>query len=394
MRPARRRSGRARPTTAATSSRPAPGSTVEVVAGSCPCSIWDDSVTPPLEYGPGRRRARGQVPLRRRRRDHRPPLLQGPGQHRHPRRAPLDGVRHPAGARPRSPARAHRAGRRSSSTRRWRSTPTRPTSPPTTRPTAATPPPTATSPARAPTPRRCTRSPTASTARTASTTTDRQGPSRPTPSRRATTGSTSSSTTRSARTPRRRRSASSLRPQGSSGIGTGTNVTATFNEAMDADDDQRRQLRAARRLERARPGDRHLLGGDPHGDPRPEQRAGELDHLHGDDQGRGRRRHRHGRQPARLRSHLVVHDGRRPAAAARRGAGRADPGDRQLGESVQPLLRRDPARRGAERVQRHRPLRRRRGRARRLRRRHPRRDRARARRRRRCSPTGSRAAAT
>ena len=65
-----------------------------------------------------------------------------------------------------------------------------------------------------------------------------------------------------------------------------------------------------------------------------------------------RRRRRQGRRGQRAggRLHLVVHDRRAAAAAARRGPGRPDPRHRAGGESVHPLLRGDPARRGSERV--------------------------------------------
>ena len=60
-----------------------------------------------------------------------------------------------------------------------------------------------------------------------------------------------------------------------------------------------------------------------------------------------------GRQRARRRRHLVVHHGRRRRRRRRRGPGRTDPRrSRSEREPVQPLLRRDPARRGAERVRR------------------------------------------
>ena len=65
---------------------------------------------------------------------------------------------------------------------------------------------------------------------------------------------------------------------------------------------------------------------------------------------RRQRRHGRGRQRAGGRRHLDVHDRRAAAAAADRGPRRTDPGRRERGESVQPLLRRDPARRRPERV--------------------------------------------
>ncbi len=261
--------GPARPTTAATSRRPGRGSPSTSSRASCPCSIWSDCFTaPPSEDDTGA----VELGVKFRSDDagvhHRPPLLQEARQHRHPRRPPLD-------RRRRQPARRgdlHRRDRLrlaggAASRRPWRSTRTPPTSPPITRRTAATRPPTATSPA------------TASTARPlhALADGDRRGERRlqlrpsggrlpgPTPSSRATTGSTSSSTTDVGpdTTPPTINSTLPARTA-PAGVDTGTNVTATFSEPMDAGDDQRHQRRAPRLLERAGPGHRHLQR-RPHG---------------------------------------------------------------------------------------------------------------------------------
>ena len=132
--PARRRSRAAPSTTAATSRTPAPAS--RHVDSRCPCSLWNDTAiadaTAQNDASAGR--ARHQVPLRRRRLDHRPPLLQGRRQHRHARRPPLDVA----------PARCWPAATFTNETASgWQQVelrhpgrdhaPTRPTSPPTSR---------------------------------------------------------------------------------------------------------------------------------------------------------------------------------------------------------------------------------------------------------------------
>ena len=104
-------------------------------------------------------------------------------------------------------------------------------------------------------------------------------------------------------------------------------------------------------------------------------RPAELDHLHGDGEGRARWRHRRRepRQRPRLRLDLVLHHRGASAAAARRGPRRPHPGDLECRQPVQPLLRRDPARRGTERIHRDRHLQRHAGDPERARRRDPRR---------------------
>jgi N,N-dimethylformamidase beta subunit-like protein/uncharacterized protein DUF4082/Big-like domain-containing protein len=142
---------------------------------------------------------------------------------------------------------------------------------------------------------------------------------------------------------------------GATGVATTTNVTATFDEPVDPGSisfgpDLRRAVED--------------------GASQPECRAPAPDDLHGDGQ-RGSRpvRKRHG-EPGLL----VVHDDVHAAAAPRSRAGRADPGDRESLESVQPLLRGDPPCRRFERIRRPQPRLGRCHRALQLRRRHPRRD--------------------
>ena len=85
---------------------------------TCPCTIWT-AATPgePRDADTGGRRGRREVPLRRRRQRHRRPVLQGHRQHRHPRRAPVVGTGHAAGARRTFPVRRPPAGSRSRSPR-------------------------------------------------------------------------------------------------------------------------------------------------------------------------------------------------------------------------------------------------------------------------------------
>ncbi len=100
--------------------------------------------------------------------------------------------------------------------------------------------------------------------------------SRPAPTRRATTGSTSSSRARSGRrrsTSPRPRVTTVLPANGSSGVSAAANVTAIFSEALDLATIYGRDLRAARRLERAGPGELRLCRGHPHRDARPDRRA-------------------------------------------------------------------------------------------------------------------------
>ena len=133
-----RRSRSARPTTAATSARPAAASRS---TWRCPCSICGRRRRPRHDRDSGEPdadRGRRQVQVRRRRHRQRHPLLQGHRQHRHPHRQPVDRDRHAAGA-----GHVHRRDRPPAGSRRpspapCRSRRTRPTSPPTSRPTATT----------------------------------------------------------------------------------------------------------------------------------------------------------------------------------------------------------------------------------------------------------------
>ena len=176
---------------------------------------------------------------------------------------------------------------------------------------------------------------------------------------------------------------------GASGVAPARNVTARFNEAMDAATINGANFELRDAAERRRPGHGHLHGRDAHGDASTPTTplANSTTYTATLKGGAGGITDTAG-NPRGSDYTLVVHDGRRPAAAARRGARWPDPRDRQLGQPVQPLLRRDPAGRGPEPVQRHRALGGRRDDARLLRRRDPRRDRARAPARRRCSTTG------
>ena len=67
-----------------------------------------------------------------------------------------------------------------------------------------------------------------------------------------------------------------------SGVATDANVTATFNEPMDPTTINGTNFELRDPVERARPRHRHLQRRAEEGDPRPEQRPPELDHLHGD----------------------------------------------------------------------------------------------------------------
>ena len=162
---------------------------------------------------------------------------------------------------------------------------------------------------------------------------------------------------------------------GASGVATGANVTATFSEPMDSNTINGTNYPAAGSVQRTGPGDGHLQRCEQEGDADPGCPAAELDHLHGDGEGRARRRHRRRepRQRPRLRLDLVLHHRGASAAAARRGPRRPHPGDLECRQPVQPLLRRDPARRGTERIHRDRHLQRHAGDPERARRRDPRR---------------------
>ena len=82
------------PTPPATTSQ---ATTLELHGQACPCSLWSNSVTPPItatgdaKPSSSASSSRRTAPAR-----HRNPLLQGRRQHRHPRRQPLDQYRHAA----------------------------------------------------------------------------------------------------------------------------------------------------------------------------------------------------------------------------------------------------------------------------------------------------------
>ena len=205
----------------------------------------------------------------------------------------------------------------------------------------------------APTMPRCTRWLTESTGPTASTSTAPPArsspPAGPTPSTRSTTG---------------RRRLQHLGPDttaptiisrapasGATTVSSTGNVTATFSEAMDPTNDQRH-----RRFPAARP--REALSRQ-RSATRSAQQQAILDPtaslqssttytatVKGGPGGVADA----GRQPACRRLELVLHDRRAPAAAPGRRPRRPDPGDLERRQPVQPLLRRDPARRGPERV--------------------------------------------
>ena len=212
---------------------PGAGITVDVIPASCPCSIWSDSVVPPIENDPAavelgvkfRSDVAGEITGLR--------FYKGPGNTgTHTGHLWTAAAR--SSPRPRSPARRPPAGRRSSSRRRWRSTRTPPTSPPTTPRTAATPRPTATSPGQgADSPPLHALADGVDGANGVYS----YGPAGvfPTSTFEASNywvdvvfdDDVGPDTTPPA--------ISSVTPNaGASGVGTGTNVTATFNEAMDA----------------------------------------------------------------------------------------------------------------------------------------------------------------
>ena len=271
-----------------------------------------------------RGRARRQVPLRRRRLHHRPALLQGRRQHRHPRRPPVD-----------APARCSAAATFSGETAtgwqqvslrdaRWRSPPTRPTSPPTTPRTATTPRATATS------------RPAASTTPPLHALGD--GVDGPTASTRTGHGAAFPTDTFQSSNYwvdvvfETRRSAPDTTPptitaryarRGATG---GRHRRERHGDLQRADGRRRRSTAPTFQLRDpsnalvpatvtydARPAD---------GDPRPEQpRSQNSTDLHGDGEGRARRRQGARRQRPRRRLDLVLHHRGAAAAAARQGPG-------------------------------------------------------------------------
>ena len=360
--------------------RPAITVTVGVrIRGTCPCTIWADAATPaPSRPGHQRGRARGEVPRRRGRLHHRASAST---------RAPATPARTSGTCGPRpgpcwptatfTSETAHRlaAGRLRQPGGDHRRTP--PTSPPTTRPTATTRPTNdyfasagVDNRAAARAGRRRRRAQRRLRVRRHR----RAFPDRPDSFASANywvdvvfaTRSADDTTppTVTARTPGRRRRQRR----------DGSNVTATFSEAMDSttitsatvelrDPGNALVPATVSYVNVAAPG-RHSI--------RP--RLLKYSTTTPRRSRAGRRSQRLGRTTRSPPTELVVHDGRRAATAAGRGTGRTDPRHHQHRQPVQPLLRRDPPRRGPQRVQRHRHLERHARDARRLRRRHPRRD--------------------
>ena len=359
--------------------------------GELPCSIWSDSVVAADRERPGRGRARGQVPLRR-----------GGGRspacastRARPTPAPTSATcgRRAARCSPRPPsaARAPRAGSRWSSRRRSRSTPNTTYVASYHAPNgnyAATNGYFSGAGGRQPAAARAGRRPRRRERRLPLRPGRRS--SRPAPSSRATTGSTSSSTTTPVRTRPRPTITSVAPPAGGTGAPPRrTNVTATFNEAIDPATINGATFELRDSSNALGPVDRHLFGCEPDGDPRPRRRARQLHHLHGDGQGRRPA----GVTDAAGNERRSDHSWSFTTAAPPPPPPDEGPGGPILvvGNAANPFSRyyAEILRgRGPERVHRHRPLGCRRRHPRRLRRRHPRRDGAQRRPGARCSPTG------
>ena len=369
-RSARRRSGPAPSTTAATSRRPAPAvDRRRRSSGACPCSIWDSSrVT-------GRRNETTQR-----------------GRDSASSSAPTSPATSPASASTRapgntgthignlwtaaapcwpprpSPARRRRAGSRSTSPPRSRSPRTPPTSPRIT-------PPTATTPrigqllraGRRRQPAAARARPTGSTAATASTKYGATGSCSPAvastvPGHRELSGRRRLRTrgTRTGHDPADDRPPALPAERRRDPSPIATDVTATFSEAMNP-----ATIIGARRSNCAARSNALVAATVDlrHGDP-PDHAGPEHDRSRCRPRPRTRRRskaarrgHRPRRQPAGRRRDLVVHDrARRRRPRPTKGPGGPILVDLQRRQPVQPLLRRDPPRRGPERVRGHRHL--------------------------------------
>ena len=139
-----------------------------------------------------------------------------------------------------------------------------------------------------------------------------------------------------------------------------TSVTARFDEPMDAAtiNGTTFELRDRRRTSVA--ADVAYDAGHAHGHADAAGGAGALHDLHGDGPGRARRAGVKDRAGNALAADhtwsFTTADAAAPAA--RRRAGRADPRHQRRRRPVRPLLRRDPARRGPQRVHGHGPRRR------------------------------------
>ena len=129
----------------------------------------------------------------------------------------------------------------------------------------------------------------------------------------------------------------------SSGVAVGTSVSATFSEPVVSSSVEHgapwpKQHAGAR--------DHRVQHGDPDGDPHAQCRAYRLNHLHGEGERRAGCRRKHD-EPG----HLVIHDRCAASATARPGARRPDRGGHLKLEPVLQVPCRDPANRGAQRVQ-------------------------------------------
>ena len=325
---------------------------------AAPASIWDDARTPARRQTTTRSAVELGVKFRSDVDgfDHRAPLLQERRQHRHARRAPVDGRRHAARRRRRSPARPRSGWQQVDLRRAGRDhRRTRPTSPRTTRRTgyyavdrrllrqrgvdnAAA--------ARAARRRRRRRTASTATAPTAASRPDTFDVEQLLGRRRL----------------RRRRSGPTRRRRRSSQRSPATGAIGRRRRRQRHGDVQRADGR--RRRSTARPsscatpsnalvaGDGHLRRRDAHGDRSTPTRPAAPT--------RPPTRRRSRAAPAAstdVAGNALAADSTwsfttagAAAAAARRGPGRADPRDRERREPVQPLLRRDPARRRPERV--------------------------------------------
>ncbi len=296
--------------------------------------------------------ARGRRALqgRRGRLHHRAALLQAVQQHRHPRRPPVGGRRPAAGDRRRSRTRPPRAGRTSTCRTRSRSPRTRSTSSSYYSPGGFFPFDQGyfAAPQRRRPADRARRRPTAATASTA--TAPAAFPTE-TLQRDQLLGRRDLRAHGPAGHARARRSPTRRRPPAPSTSTRDADVTRDVRRAA-----RRRPRVTARDVHAARtpaaqrvPGDRRPTTPQTRtAEAQPDAPLAYSTQLHGDAQGRRGRRQGRRRQPARGRQDLDVHD-RRPAARPRARAARSslvtDPG-----RPVRHLLRRDPARRGPERV--------------------------------------------
>ena len=206
--------------------------------------------------------------------------------------------------------------------RRSRSPRTRPTSPPTTPPPATTPSAPATSRTRASTARRCTRSQTAPTGRTASTSTAPPG-GFPTDSFQSSNYWVDVVFDDDGRTGHDAAHGDLRLPaNGAIGHEHRRQRDGDLQRGDGRRHDQRQHVRAARCLERARHRDVSYSAAVRRATLDPTGALAHSTTYTATVKGGAGGRQGHGRQRARERLHLVVHDRRAAAAAARRGAGR------------------------------------------------------------------------